>query len=162
MTHDASPAPGVNGGSRTFVKDRGRETTAATRCLRVGLIACAVLVAAVLPRVTARVLPEDRWTAHTPREVVIVARGMTFYARDGEEPNPTIRLKAGERVRLVLHNEDPGMSHDLRIADWQLHTRVLNGKSMDAVEFTVPKAPGRHAYNCTPHAEMMRGQIEVE
>ena len=58
------------------------------------------------------------------REVTLVARGMTFALP--EQPaasNPTVRLRAGERVRLVLKNEalgpgprprDPRMERDAR------------------------------------------------
>lgn len=96
------------------------------------------------------------------REVVLVARDMAFYL-DGEgQENPTLRFKSGEEIRLVLKNEEPGVSHDFAVRQWQLATRRLNGPGSDALTFRVPDRSGRYDYLCNPHASMMRGIIEVE
>ena len=97
-----------------------------------------------------------------PREIHLIARDMTFYIEGDETPNPTIRLRAGEDVRLTLRNEDPGMDHDLAIRAWNVATRLLEGKARDAIVFRVPDARGSEVYACTPHAMMMRGTIVVE
>ena len=62
-----------------------------------------------------------------PREIRIVARDMTFYLEGQTDPNPTLRLRAGESVRLVLRNDDPGMTHDFAIPDWKAATRRIEG-----------------------------------
>ncbi len=98
-----------------------------------------------------------------PREIRLVARNMTFYLQGDNAPNPTLRLRAGEQVRLVLANEEPGIDHDFAIRPWKVGTGILNGKGEDTVTFTVPAAPGSETtYMCTPHFGMMRGTILVE
>jgi plastocyanin len=98
-----------------------------------------------------------------PREIRIVAREMAFFVEGGADPNPTLRVKAGERVRLVLRNEDAGMTHDLAIGAWKVATPTLTAKGQEAaVEFRVPESRGTTPYQCTPHAQMMRGRVVVE
>lgn len=96
-------------------------------------------------------------------EVVLVVRDMEFF-QDGAfgAPNPPLRLKAGARVRLVLRNEDPGMTHNFAVPAWGVATRNLESGQTASVEFAVPSWNGPHAYECTPHARLMRGAIEVE
>jgi plastocyanin len=97
-----------------------------------------------------------------PREVRLVARDMTFYVAGQDTPNPTLRFRAGETIRLVLRNEDPGMTHDFAVKSWKLASRLLEGKGETTLEFRVPDAAGTQTYSCTPHSRMMRGSIEVE
>jgi plastocyanin len=97
-----------------------------------------------------------------PREIVLVARDMAFYLDGAGGENPTLRVRAGEQVRLVLRNEEPGVTHDFAVADWKVATRRLQGRERDTVMFRVPDTRGRHEYLCNPHASMMRGIIEVE
>ena len=100
--------------------------------------------------------------ASGPREVRLVAKNMTFYLEGDETPNPTIRLKAGEEVKITLRNADQGMNHDFTVTSWKLATKLLEGEGQDAVSFRVPDAKGSQQYTCTPHAVMMRGTIEIE
>jgi plastocyanin len=95
------------------------------------------------------------------REIHLVAKDMTFYVEGQNSPNPTLDVRLGERIRLVFRNVDPGMSHDFTIRSWSVGTRVLKGKGEDAIEFTVPRTRGAHAYTCTPHSQMMGGTIVV-
>ena len=76
-------------------------------------------------------------------------------------PNPRIQLRAGERVRLVLRNEAPGLLHDIAIPalDVQLE-QMRAGESRDVI-FTVPAVHGQHEYLCQPHAAMMKGIVEI-
>ena len=98
-----------------------------------------------------------------PREIQLVARNMTFYLQGDKTPNPTLRVRAGEEVRLVLTNEEPGTDHDFAIRPWKVRTRLLSGKGEDTLTFTVPAAPGSETtYMCTPHFEMMSGTILIE
>jgi len=126
--------------------------------LRAVLVAGALIVIAVLPRVAARVSPGEP----AVHEIRLVVRDMAYHAADDPQVNPTLRVRAGERIRLILTNTDAGMAHDFVIPDWKLSTRVLKGKGSETVEFTAPSTPGTHTYNCTPHAETMRGTIAVE
>jgi plastocyanin len=98
---------------------------------------------------------------HT-RDVIIVARGMSFII-DGQEsaPNPLITFQPGERIRIQLRNEAPGLLHDFVIPAWGVEIEQLRaGESRDLVT-TVPATPGRFKYHCRPHSEMMTGFVEV-
>ena len=96
------------------------------------------------------------------REIVIVARGMTFVLEDAPDvPNPPISLRAGERIRLVLKNEAPGLLHDIVIPDLGVEIEQMRAGETRELTFTVPAAPGRHEYRCRPHADMMRGVVDV-
>jgi FtsP/CotA-like multicopper oxidase with cupredoxin domain len=96
------------------------------------------------------------------REVRLVARGMTFYAQGIDGPNPVLRFKAGERVRLSVTNEDPGYEHNLAVPGLGIRTPLLRGGAGASVLVTVPAAPGTSEYHCEPHAGMMRGNIAIE
>ena len=97
------------------------------------------------------------------REIRLVVRNMTFYLEGGMAPNPTLTVRAGEQVRLVLRNDEPGMRHDFAVQAWEVGTRMLEDRGeADTVTFRVPAGPGDHVYQCTPHSTMMRGTIRVE
>ena len=97
------------------------------------------------------------------REIRLVVRDMNFYVEGETQPNPTLGLKAGEQVRLVLRNEDPGMRHDFVVKDWEIGTRILEDRGeQDTIVFRAPSAVGEHIYHCTPHAKLMRGTIRVQ
>lgn len=97
------------------------------------------------------------------REIRLVVRNMSFYVEGEPEPNPTLKVRGGEKVRLVLRNEEPGVRHDFAVQAWKIGTRMLHDRGdADSVSFQVPAQPGDHTYQCTPHAQMMRGTIRVE
>ena len=130
------------------------------RYLRIGLAAAVILAAALLlPRIAST---RENTAAAGARDLLIVARGMTYYVDGGDQPNPSLQFTAGERIRLTFRNEDAGMEHDFAIPGWQLATRRLDGKGQDVVEFRVPGEGGSGRYACTPHSEMMNGQVIVE
>lgn len=123
-----------------------------------GVVAVIVVAfaAAVLPMLAVS-------TSETPRDINIVVRDMAFYVDNGVEANPVITLRAGERVRVRLRNEDAGMRHDFTIKAWTVATRPLGDRGEeDVVEFTVPETRGTQTYQCTPHAKMMTGTVRVE
>jgi len=96
------------------------------------------------------------------REVTLVARGMTFVLESAPDtPNPVISLRAGERVRLVLKNEAPGLLHDVEIPALNVQLDQIRAGEHTDLTFTVPDNPGRHDYRCRPHSEMMHGIVEV-
>ena len=72
---------------------------------------------------------------------MIVARQMVFHGESGPA-NPTVQVRAGERVRLVLVNEDAGFDHDLSIPGWSLATSTLHGTGRTSIEFQAPDYPG--------------------
>lgn len=127
---------------------------------RRGLLTTVLLIAVF---VGLRWLPVAAGTREAPRvrEVELVVRDMAFYLRGDRTPNPTLRFSPGERVRVVLRNEQPGVAHNFAIDGWDVKTRELRGRGTTRVEFEVPSAPGAHRYLCTPHAAMMAGTIDV-
>lgn len=97
-----------------------------------------------------------------PRDVVVIARGMMFVMEDDADvPNPVITLRAGERVRLTLKNDAPGLLHDFVIPAWDVEIPQIRAGDTRAVTFSVPATPGRFEYRCRPHSEMMKGFVEV-
>lgn len=91
-----------------------------------------------------------------------MAKGMTFIVAGGEpSPNPVIALRAGERVRLVLDNQAPGLLHDFAIPAWNVAIEPIRAGERQEVLFVVPDTPGRVEYRCRPHSEMMHGFIDV-
>jgi plastocyanin len=123
--------------------------------VRVGVIATVLLTAAA-------VLPILGLSREPDREVRLVAVDRTFYIEGQHTPNPTLKLRAGDRIRLVLRNEDEGMRHDLRIRDWNISIPAIDGKGERSLTFRVPDRRGATAYTCTPHSSSMVGSIEVE
>lgn len=122
---------------------------------RVGVIATALLAAAAL-------LPMLGLSREHDREVRMVAVDRTFYVEGQSTPNPTLKLRAGDRIRLVLRNEDVGMRHDLRIREWDVAIPPVDGKGERSLTFRVPNQRGTTSYTCTPHSSSMLGSIEIE
>jgi plastocyanin len=101
-------------------------------------------------------------SAGAVREIHLVARDMTYYVDGQTEPNPTLRVSRGERVRIRLSNQDRGFSHDFGVPTWKKGTALIKDAGEAVVELTAPMVAGDAAYACTPHGEMMRGTIRVE
>jgi len=120
-----------------------------------------VLLAAVAVVCLVILLPLTASTRVAVREITLVTRDMAFYLEGDTVPNPTIRLEAGEEVRFVLRNLDPGIAHNLAIEGWALETAYLDASASATFRVRVPAQPGRLTYLCVPHREMMRGVIEV-
>jgi plastocyanin domain-containing protein len=96
------------------------------------------------------------------REIRFVARGMAYVDETTGAANPTLRVKRGERIRLVLTNDDPGYSHNLISPVLGVSTPLLPSGRTHSVDFVVPDVPGLSTYACEPHSEMMRGNIAIE
>jgi len=130
--------------------------------IRAALLIVVLGAAALVPLIAKNAdIFKSSGTSNTVREIHLVVRDMTFYVEGDTAANPTLHAQPGERMRIVLTNADPGMSHDFAIRSWNIGTRLLKGKGNDAIEFTVPQIRGSHPYSCTPHAEMMGGTIIV-
>jgi plastocyanin len=112
-------------------------------------------VAVILPR-------ESTSASGGSREIRLVVRDMTYYEEGQNTPNPTLHVRRGEQVRLLLRNEDVGMSHDVAIRAWNTGTGIINGRGEAVVAFRAPATAGEETYACTPHGQMMRGTIRVE
>ena len=113
----------------------------------------AVATAALVTRAGAR---------EEAREIALVARGMSFYLEaDPATANPTITLRAGERVRFVLRNQTPGIEHDLAVAALGVVLPPVPDGGLGAVDLEVPARPGAYEYQCRPHAVMMKGTLVI-
>lgn len=97
-----------------------------------------------------------------PRTIELTARDMAYYVTGTLEPNPEIRVKAGESVRIVLRNEQAGVSHDFVVESLGVAIDPIPGEGSDSVLIRVPATRGIHHYVCTPHSQMMRGRLIVE
>ena len=96
------------------------------------------------------------------REITLVARGMAFYLEnDPTTPNPTLAVSAGERVRIVLQNQDWGLTHDFAVPSVAAALDPIRWNESGEVVFDVPTTPGTYEYVCRPHRLMMRGTIRV-
>jgi len=116
------------------------------------VFAVAIVVGALLPVMTKA----------PAREITLVARGMAFYL-DGDftHPNPDIEVKAGEQVRIVVRNEERGMTHDFAVPAARASVDLLEWNERGAVTFEVPATPGTYEYVCRPHMVMMKGVLKV-
>lgn len=97
-----------------------------------------------------------------PRTIELTARDMAYYVTGTLEPNPEIRVKAGESIRIVLRNEQAGVSHDFVVESLGVSIDPIPGEGSDSVLIRVPGERGIHQYVCTPHSLMMRGRLIVE
>lgn len=95
------------------------------------------------------------------REIALVARSMAFYADGGSAPNPVLHAQPGERLRITVTNDAPGMVHDFTIDTLAASTALLTAGQVASVEFTVPAKAGEYEYHCRPHALMMKGVLKV-
>jgi len=98
-----------------------------------------------------------------PREVVLVAKSIAFYLPDQPgKPNPTVTLKKGEPVKLVVRNDEPGkVLHCFTITGLNVKTSedLATGQS-ETLNFT-PKKKGTFAYACLLHPSMT-GKLVVQ
>jgi len=117
-----------------------------------GVLVGLLLLTALLPALTSA----------PAREVTLVAKGMAFYLEgDLQTPNPIIEVKAGERVRIVLRNEDRGLTHDFAVPPLDVALKPVSWNEAGEVVFDVPSEPGTYEYFCRPHRLMMQGTIRV-
>ena len=70
-------------------------------------------------------------------------------------------MKAGERLRIVLRNEDRGMTHDFAVPAVAAAMNAIDWNESGEVTLDVPDTPGAYEYVCRPHSLMMRGTIRV-
>ena len=96
-----------------------------------------------------------------PREIVLVMRDMAFYLEGSDVPNPTIAVKRGEDIRLIIRNQDRGITHGFSVAALRGAIDRIEPGTTTSVSFRAPTETGQHEYVCPPHALMMRGVLLV-
>jgi hypothetical protein len=129
-----------------------------SRTILLGLAAAIPLCAATIAAIVPRADPHGTGV----HEIRLVVRDMTYYVEGNSAPNPTLVLHRGEQVRVVLRNDDPGMTHDFAVDAWNARIPRIHGGEQASVQFQAPAHAGPGTYSCTPHGEMMRGTIQVE
>jgi plastocyanin len=119
----------------------------------IAALAAVLLLATLLPALSS-----------TPtREVTLVVKGMAFYLEeDLTTPNPIIEVQAGERVRIVVKNQERGVTHDFAFPAAGAVMKELTWNQTGEVGFAAPTTPGTYEYFCQPHRLMMKGIIKVE
>lgn len=123
-----------------------------SRKVTLAALAMLVLVSALAP---AMVPPPAR-------EITLVTRNMAFYLEsDPQTPNPPIHVRPGERVRIVLRNDDRGYVHDFAVPDLGAAADLIGWNRTAQVTLTIPDRPGTYDYICQPHSLMMRGRFLV-
>jgi plastocyanin len=99
--------------------------------------------------------------ADAAREIVVEARGMAFYVDGSGAVNPVIQANPGELLRVTVRNADPGLVHDFAVASLGVALRPIQAGATGSVVFRAPWEEGTYEYVCQPHAQMMRGRLEV-
>jgi plastocyanin len=90
------------------------------------------------------------------REIVVEAKEMLFNPKE-------IRIKKGEKVKIVLKNTGK-MVHDWVLEDTDYRTKIISPSESDTVEFVIDEA-GEYTYFCSvgTHRQMgMEGKLIVE
>ena len=122
----------------------------------------AVLVAAVFTAVGLTALIPVIATPRTAqREIVLVTRDMAFYLEGSNTPNPTLVLRRGEEVRVIVRNQESGITHGFGVASLGALVDQIDPGATESLWLQAPADPGRHEYVCPPHAQMMRGVVLV-
>ncbi len=93
--------------------------------------------------------------------IVLEARDMAFYVDGIAAPNPTLEVRTGASIRVVLRNADRGMRHDFAVPALGVAMKLVPWNERDDVSFTAPKTPGTYEYVCRPHGLIMRGLLRV-
>lgn len=122
----------------------------------IALVVGACLIGALL-------IPQNASTSSGEVHVIyLVVHNMAYYFTGRNDPNPTLHLRRGERVRIIVNNQDAGMKHDFGIDAWQTRTGLIDGIGEAQLDLVVPSVPGEVLYSCTPHSTLMRGTIRIE
>jgi heme/copper-type cytochrome/quinol oxidase subunit 2 len=131
--------------------------------IRVASIAGTLTIVALACIMLAVLLPHTAATSSGEVRIIhLVVRDMAYYVNGRRDANPVLHLRRGERVHIIVNNQDVGMKHDFGIDAWRVRTRLIDGVGEASVEFLTPDVPGDAVYSCTPHGAMMRGTIRIE
>ncbi|MCH8345279.1 MAG: cupredoxin domain-containing protein [Planctomycetes bacterium] len=99
------------------------------------------------------------------REITMVAKNMVFVIESAESSgraNPTITVNTGQKITIVLRNDDAGMLHDLVIKGLDVRLEAVSCGETTRLTFTAPREPGEYVYLCSFHPRRMRGVFIVE
>ncbi len=152
------------------------------RKFQISAAAVVVVAASALLLMLARDAADARVEAPPDRVITLAAKGYAFHAvgdiagaagaagaagsaasPDASSPsNPPLVLRAGERVRLVVRNDElADIEHNFKIPGLGVHCSrpILPGEE-EVIDFTVPR-DGVYTYTCCSHPGM-GGRVEIE
>ncbi len=131
--------------------------------IRIASVAGTIALVGATCLVCALLIPQNASTSSGEVRVIhLVVRDMAYHFSGRTEANPTLHLRRGERVRIVVTNQDAGMKHDFGVDAWQKRSALIDGIGEAQVEFVAPSVPGQAFYSCTPHGTLMRGTIRID
>lgn len=111
------------------------------------LLATLMIVAAIWFPAANRSRPAHK----SLRTIVVTAKDMQFNLT-----KPDMPIAPGESIRIILHNDDPGMKHDLVLPDLGIRTPLLKAGEQATLEFIMPDS-GVLEYFCSLHPVSMSG-----
>jgi plastocyanin len=87
---------------------------------------------------------------------------LTAKAGKFNDVNPTLEVRSGTPVEIVIRNEEPGsIPHDFRLVGLEVKpSQVLQPGESTTLRFT-PSRPGEFAYTCSLHPGLMDGRLIV-
>jgi hypothetical protein len=134
-----------------------------SQTIRLASVAGTIALVAGAGLIGALLIPHNASTSSGEVRVIhLVVHDMAYYFAGRDDPNPTLHLRRGERVQIIVNNQDAGMKHDFGIDGWQKRTRLIDGVGEARLELVVPSVAEDVSYSCTPHSTLMRGTIRVE
>jgi FtsP/CotA-like multicopper oxidase with cupredoxin domain len=92
------------------------------------------------------------------RIILLETAGPTYTM--GKQINPTLRVRQGEMVRLVLKNYDTGTLHALEAPAFSNEIVQVAPGEEGSIEFRADRS-GEFEYRCPQHCPLMRGRIVV-
>ena len=83
--------------------------------------------------------------------VTLTAKDMSFNFF-----NPKIYVSPGERVKIILKNDDPGMKHNISLSKLKISSQIIQFGEKTILSFVAPRN-GQFEYFCSMHPTLMRG-----
>jgi plastocyanin len=123
-----------------------------------------LLAAAVLAAVLAAGCGGDDAPAAAPEDCTPIEGGeVTLVAENLEFDDDCFTVDAGTTVTFTVDNRDRSVGHNLAIdgPSGSVRTDIEQGPVTQTLVFEATE-PGRHPFECEPHASMMQGDIWVQ
>ena len=89
------------------------------------------------------------------RVIVLEAKDLRF-----GDNNPTLHARVDERLRLMVHNTDTGITHAVSIPAMNTENVTIQHGQTGSIDVTFREA-GEYAYVCSHHMPSMQGKIIV-
>jgi plastocyanin len=127
------------------------------------LRAAPLLAAAVLAALLAAGCGDDAPTS-IPEDCTPIEDGrVTLVAENLRWDLECLRVPAGTEITFTIENRDQSVGHNLAIGgpSGEAKTEIEAGPVTQTLVYDA-STPGRHPFECEPHASMMQGNLWVE